>query len=131
MNRLQETLAQAWLNTQSSLFPPWLSEELGPLTAKQQALVTALELVRIEEFIVSGRGFPRRPAQDRTAIARAFVWPRWSTTRPRRGRYWIGWRAIALQRIWGWERKSDVPDEWAFSRTFAEFSFIPSARARA
>ena len=72
MNRLHETLSQAWLNIQSSLFP-WLTEELGPLTAKQQELVTTLELVRIEEFIYSTRGFPGRPAQDRTAIARAFV----------------------------------------------------------
>jgi hypothetical protein len=28
----------------------------------------------------------------------------------------------ALRRICGWERKSDVPDEWTFSRAFAEFS---------
>ncbi len=50
-----------------------MSEELGPLTEKQQELVTTLELVRIEEFIYSSRGFPGRPPQDRTAIARAFV----------------------------------------------------------
>ncbi|CAE6500862.1 hypothetical protein NMYAN_20002 [Nitrosomonas nitrosa] len=42
MKRLRETLSQTWLSIQSSLFP-WLSEELGPLTAKQQELVTALE----------------------------------------------------------------------------------------
>ena len=29
---------------------------------------------------------------------------------------------ISLRRICGWERKSDVPDEWTFSRAFAEFS---------
>ena len=51
MNKLHETLSQAWLNIQSSLFP-WLSEELGPLTAKQQELVTTLELLRIEDFIL-------------------------------------------------------------------------------
>jgi hypothetical protein len=50
MSRLHENLAQAWLNIQGSLFP-WLAEELGPLTEKQQELVTTLELVRIEEFI--------------------------------------------------------------------------------
>jgi len=50
MNRLHETLSQTWLNVQSSLFP-WLAEELGPLTAKQQELVTTLELVRIEAAI--------------------------------------------------------------------------------
>ncbi|MDD1632318.1 MAG: hypothetical protein LUP91_08945 [Methylococcaceae bacterium] len=34
---------------------------------------TILEMVRIEEFIYSSRGFPGRPHQDRPAIARAFV----------------------------------------------------------
>ncbi|MDP3903391.1 MAG: transposase [Methylococcaceae bacterium] len=72
MNGLNETLSQTWLNIQSSLFP-WLAEELGPKTEKQQALVTTLEIIRIEEFITSSRGFPGRPPQDRTAIARAFV----------------------------------------------------------
>jgi hypothetical protein len=121
MNRLNETLAQAWLNIQSSLFP-WLSEELGPLTAKQQELVTTLELVRIEEFIYSGRGFAGRPAQDRTAIARAFIAKmvyNMTTTRALLDRLATD---SALRRICGWERKSDVPDEWTFSRAFAEFS---------
>ena len=72
MSRLRDTLSQTWLMVQTSLFP-WLSEELGPLTEKQQELVTILELIRIEEFIVSSRGYPGRPPQDRTAIARAFV----------------------------------------------------------
>lgn len=121
MNRLHETLSQVWLNIQSSLFP-WLAEELGPLTAKQQELVTTLELVRIEEFIYSVRGFPGRPAQDRTAIARAFVAKmvyNQATTRALLDRLDTD---SALRRICGWERKSDVPDEWTFSRAFAEFS---------
>ena len=121
MNRLHETLSQAWLNIQSCLFP-WLAEELGPLTAKQQELVTTLELVRIEEFIYSGRGFPGRPAQDRTAIARSFVAKmvyNQTTTRALLDRLATD---SALRRICGWERKSDVPDEWTFSRAFAEFS---------
>ncbi|MEY3280509.1 MAG: hypothetical protein RL674_494, partial [Pseudomonadota bacterium] len=39
MSRLRETLSQTWLSIQISLFP-WLSEELGPLTKKQQELVS-------------------------------------------------------------------------------------------
>ena len=66
MSKLRDTLSQTWLNIQSSLFP-WLSEELGPLTEKQQELVTTLEVVRIEEFIYSNRCFPGRPPQDRAA----------------------------------------------------------------
>ena len=121
MNRLRDTLSQTWLNIQGSLFP-WLSEELGPLTEKQQELVTTLELVRIEEFIYSSRGFPGRPPQDRTAIARAFVAKmvyNLPTTRALLDRLEID---SALRRICGWERKNDVPDEWTFSRAFAEFA---------
>jgi transposase len=121
MNKLRDTLSQTWLNIQSSLFP-WLSEELGPLTGKQQELVTTLEVVRIEEFIYSSQGFPGRPPQDRTAIARAFVAKtiyNMPTTRALLDRLETD---SALRRICGWERKNDVPDEWTFSRAFAEFS---------
>ena len=121
MNRLHDSLAQAWLNIQDSLFP-WLSEELGSLTEKQQELITVLELIRIEEFIYSNRGLPGRPAQDRTAIARAFVAKmvyQYPTTRAFLDRLTTD---IVLRRICGWERKNDVPDEWTFSRAFAEFS---------
>jgi transposase len=121
MSRLRDTLSQTWLTIQGSLFP-WLSEELGPLTGKQQELVTTLEMVRIEEFITSSRGFPGRPPQDRTAIARAFVAKmvyNKPTTRALLDRLATD---SALRRICGWERKNDVPDEWTFSRAFAEFS---------
>ena len=121
MSNLRDTLSQTWLTIQSSLFP-WLSEELGPLTGKQQELVTTLEVVRIEEFIYSSRGFPGRPPQDRTAIARAFVAKtiyNMPTTRALLDRLETD---SALRRICGWERKNDVPDEWTFSRAFAEFS---------
>ncbi len=52
MSKLKDTLSQRWFTTQTSLFP-WLSEELGELTDKQQELVTTLEMIRIEEFILS------------------------------------------------------------------------------
>ncbi|MEQ1527768.1 MAG: transposase [Methylococcales bacterium] len=121
MNRLNETLSQTWLNIQSSLFP-WLTEELGPLTENQQALVTTLEIVRIEEFLYSCRGYPGRPRQDRTAIARAYVAKtiyHLPTTRALLDRLSTD---SALRRICGWERRRDVPDESTFSRAFAEFS---------
>jgi hypothetical protein len=121
MSRLRDTLSQTWFNIQTNLFS-WLSEELGPLTEKQQELVTILELIRIEEFIYSSRGFPGRPPQDRTAIARAFVAKmvyQLSTTRALLDRLETD---MSLRRICGWERKHDVPDEWTFSRAFAEFS---------
>ena len=79
-------------------------------------------MVRIEEFITSSRGFPGRPPQDRTPIARAFVAKmvyNKPTTRALLDRLKTD---IALRRICGWERRNDVPDEWTFSRAFAEFS---------
>ena len=121
MSRLRETLSQTWLSIQISLFP-WLSEELGPLTKKQQELVSILELIRIEEFIYSSRGFPGRPPKDRTAIARALVAKmvyHLPTTRALLDRLDCD---SALRRLCGWERKNDVPDECTFSRAFAEFS---------
>ena len=121
MSKLRSTLSQTWLNIQTSLFP-WLSEELGELTDKQQELVATLELIRIEEFILSGYGYPGRPAEDRTAIARAFVAKmvyNMPTTRLLLDRLKTD---IALRRICGWERKNDIAEEWTFSRAFAEFS---------
>ena len=38
MSKLKDTLSQRWFTIQTSLFP-WLSEELGELTDKQQELV--------------------------------------------------------------------------------------------
>ena len=121
MSGLRETLSQTWLSIQISLFP-WLSEELGPLTKKQQELVAILELIRIEEFIYSSRGFPGRPPKDRKAIARALVAKmvyHLPTTRALLDRLDCD---SALRRLCGWERKNDVPDECTFSRAFAEFS---------
>ena len=121
MSKLRDTLSQYWLNVQGSLFP-WLTEELGPLTKKQQELVTTLEILRIEEFIYSSCGFPGRPPKDRTAIARAFVAKmvyNLPTTRMLLDRLQTD---ISLRRICGWEQSSDIPEEWTFSRAFSEFS---------
>jgi len=121
MSKLVDRLSQSWLNIQTSLFPS-LSEELGELTAKQQELITTLELIRIEEFILSSYGYPGRPPEDRAAIARAFVAKmiyNIPTTRALLDRLNTD---ISLRRICGWERKSDISAEWTFSRAFTEFS---------
>ncbi len=121
MSKLKVTLSQTWFNIQSSLFP-WLSEELGELTAKQQELVTTLEMIRVEEFILPSYGYPGRRPEDRVAIARAFVAKmvyNLPTTRALLDRLETD---ISLRRICGWERKNDISAEWTFSRAFAEFS---------
>lgn len=121
MSKLRNRLSQQWLTIQGSLFS-WIIEELGPLTKKQQELVTTLEMLRIEAFIYSSRGYPGRPPEDRTAIARAFVAKmvyNLPTTRMLLERLQSD---ISLRRICGWERVIDIPEEWTFSRAFTEFA---------
>ena len=43
-------LSSIWEGIQRSLFP-FLEEELGPMTEKQQKLVSTLEIIRIEDSI--------------------------------------------------------------------------------
>lgn len=119
--RLINTLSYYWQNIQRNLFP-WLEEKLGELTEKQQQLITTLELVRLEEFIYSSRGFPGRPPEDRIAIARAFVAKavyNLPTTRHLLDRLSTD---ITLRRICGWETNNELPSESTFSRAFAGFS---------
>lgn len=121
MSKLRETLSQKWLQIQGSLFP-WLKEELGEITGKQQQLISILELLRVEAFLYSYGTGAGRPESDRTAIARAFVAKavyNMPTTRVLIERLNSD---ITIRRICGWERRSDIPQEWTFSRAFAEFS---------
>lgn len=113
-------LSSMWERIQSDLFP-YLEEELGELTAKQQKLVSILEMIRIEESIVytcrTGR-----PPSDRKAIIRAFVVKavyNCSTTRELLDRLKSD---NALRRICGWESRYQIPNESTFSRAFAEFA---------
>ena len=64
-------LSSMWERIQSNLFP-FLEEEVGELTAKQEKLVGILEIIRIEESITYAYKTGRPPA-DRKAIARAYV----------------------------------------------------------
>ena len=118
---LMETLSQYWLRIQSSLFP-WLEEELGEMTEKEQKLVTTLELIRIEKFTACSRSLRGRPPKERAAIARAFVAKsvyNMPTTRALLDRLASDKK---LRRICGWEQKGEIPSESTFSRAFAEFS---------
>ena len=90
MSKLRETLSQYWITIQGSLFP-WLTEELGKLTKKQQELVTTLELLRIVRFTCSNRGFLGCPLKSRSAIARAFIAKMVYNMPTKPGCCWIGW----------------------------------------
>ena len=118
---LVKTISQYWLRMQSSLFP-WLEEQLGELTEKEQKLVTTLELIRIERFTAFTRSLHGRPPKERAAIARAFVAKavyNMPTTRALLDRLACDKK---LRRICGWEQKGGIPSESTFSRAFAEFS---------
>jgi hypothetical protein len=119
--QLPGTLSQYWLKIQRSLFP-WLEEELGALTQKQQQLVTTLELVRIEKFIPGIHSLRGRPPKERTAIGLAFVAKAVYNMPTTRDLLELLSSETKLRRICGWERKSEIPSESTFSRAFAEFS---------
>jgi hypothetical protein len=109
------------LRMQKSLFP-WLEEELGELTEKEQKLVTTLELIRIEKYTTYSRSLYGRPPKERAAIARAFVAKavyNMPTTRALLDRLVSDKK---MRRICGWENKGDIPSESTFSRAFAEFA---------
>jgi hypothetical protein len=111
----------AWIGRQPELFPS-LDEPLDPLTAKLERLIVILDTLGLEAYVAPpsrGRG---RPADDRPQIARAFVAKavlNIPTTAALIERLHVD---RSLRRICGWERRSDVPGEWTFSRAFAEFA---------
>ncbi len=116
-----KNLSQYWMHIQETLFP-FLKEELGPLTEKQQQLITVLEVARVEDFVRGYRFGVGAPVADRQAIARAFVaksFYNMTTNVHLRERLLCD---KALRRICGWERKDEVPSESTFSRAFSEFS---------
>lgn len=121
MNHLREGLSQSWLRIQGSLFP-WLQEELGPLTEKQQQFVMILELIRIEEHLNDTYAGTGRPAKSRATIARAFIAKmvyNMPTTRMLLERLASD---KTLRRLCGWEYRYQIPHESVFSRANDEFS---------
>ena len=99
-----------------------LREEVGPLTAQHERLVTVLDVARIEAFVKMWPGLPGRPPADRHALARAFVAKavlNLPTTLALIER--LAADAV-LRRLCGWESRRGLPSESTFSRAFAEFA---------
>ena len=118
---LFELITASWCHIQGQLFP-WLQAELGPLTDQHQRLVTVLEMSRIEALVPLRAGGPGRPADDRQALARAFIAKavlNLPTTAALIERLAVD---MTLRRLCGWERASQVPSEATFSRAAAEFA---------
>ena len=111
----------SWIGRQHRLFPH-VAEEIDPITAKLEQLIIILDTLGLEAYVASPSRGPGRPAEDRPAIARAFVSKavlnipttvalieRLHTDR-------------SLRRICGWERRDQIPSEAKFSRVFKEFT---------
>ena len=121
MSQLTTILSQYWSKIQGTLFP-WLEEELDPLTEKQQQLVSILELVRIETYLLRYDGCEGRPQKSRSAIVRSFVAKmvyNMDTTTTLIERLKTDKN---MRRICGWESTRDLPSESTFSRAFADFA---------
>lgn len=120
MHSTRERLSSYWGRIKDFLLCP-IEEEFGSLTNKQQQVITALEVIRIEDFVEPYGGVGRPPA-DRLPIARAFIAKAvygHSTTRQLLDQLKSD---VRLRRICGWEKAQDVPEEWTFSRAFAELA---------
>ena len=129
MNEIRAQLSQIWQSIQGTLFP-WLCEELGELTEKQQ-LVTVLEVARLEEHIPSFGRFPGLPLEDRIALARAFVAKavyNMPTTRALRDRLASD---VKLRRLCGWERRARGAERVDLFAGLCGVCRKPPTRARA
>ena len=118
---LRASLSACWRRLQGDLFPA-LGEELGPLGARYIHLVTVLELVRPERFLVHAHGARGRPAEDRAALARSFIAKavfNISETQVLIERLRLD---RTLRRLCGWNWAGSVPSASTFSRAFAEFA---------
>ena len=118
---LRETLSNTWHHIQDGLFP-WLAEKAGPLTDGHKRVITVLEVARVEAFVQTTWRGPGRPPADRHALARAFTAKAvldLPTTAALIERLQVD---ATLRRLVGWERASQVPGDWTFSRAFAEFT---------
>jgi hypothetical protein len=120
MNSLTDLLGTFGRILQNQLFPV-LEEELGPLSDHHQDFVRALALLEMDGFVAvrQGRG---RPPHDRACIARAFLAKAVFNIPHTRALLDRLAHDVTLRRLCGWERASQIPDESAFSRAFAEFA---------
>ena len=116
-----DAMKARWNHIQGFLFP-WLREEVDPLTEALGRLVTTLDVIGLEAFVSEPSRGAGRPAEDRRALARAFVAKAVlgvPTTTALIERLDVD---KSLRRILGWERRAQAPSDATFSRAFAEFA---------
>jgi hypothetical protein len=106
---------------QQDLFPR-LKDAIGPLSPQMQLLAAVSSLIPLARLLNARRAASGRPAQDRAALATAFIAKailNLPTTRDLIGRLRVD---ESLRRMCGWGSRRTVPHESKFSRAFAEFA---------
>ena len=103
-----------------SCFPGWRRHWVR--WASAQRLVGVVELVRVEEWLPTSRGWRGRPLEDRAALARAFLAKAVLDVPTTRALVERLRTEPTLRRLCGWEAAGGVPSEATFSRAFAEFA---------
>jgi hypothetical protein len=120
-NTLLERLQQFSHLNQGVLFER-LEAVVGHLSGPAKLLVSVLGMVSLSRHVISRRGWPGRPPQDRQALATAFLAKAiygLETTRQVRERLQSDRQ---LRCLCGWNEAHQVPHESTFSRAFAEFA---------
>jgi hypothetical protein len=121
LNRFLQNLTQSFESIlQGHLFPV-LREELGELGERHEQFARVLSLLQMDGHVSKRRG-RGRPASDRAKVARAFVAKavfNFPLTRHLIDRLRID---PVLRRMCGFETVAEIPEEWTFSRAFAEFA---------
>lgn len=117
----RERLSEFWNNVQYTLFPI-LESEYGELTTEHKKLISILELVRIEEFILFTPYNEGRPLKERKAIARACIAK--IVLKLPYTKQLVKYLKTdkQLRAICGFDVFKKIPSESTFSRAFKEFA---------
>lgn len=117
----RQVLEQFAYVLQQHLFPA-LQAEIGEQDESLQLLSAVLALVPLGHMLYARKAGTGRPAQDRAALASAFLAKsilNLATTRDLISRLRVD---EALRRTCGWHSAAALPHESKFSRAFAEFA---------
>lgn len=107
---------------QTEVFPLLREEMAVELSPMLEKVIRVLELVQVERFVPSSRGWVGAPPKDRLALARAFV-AKAVLNLPTTEAFIDRLKGDqALRRLCGFDPRHQVPGAWRLSRAFAEFA---------
>jgi len=115
-------LSQLWFQVQNLLFPHLENKFEEPLTDKLKELVTVLEFIRVERYVITPKYQHGRYPLNRVQIIKAFIAKSVYNMDTTRQLIDLLKTSSSLRRICGWEKVSDIPHESSFSRVFAELA---------